>query len=82
MGGANFRIRLEEPYIPNVIQKLDFFKITGHNCFFFLVSINFVLDLALFTLAKLKIAWDAVFLKGRVDSILLTSSRVICFVKN
>ena len=56
MGGANFRIRLEEPYIPNVIQKVDFFKITGHNCFFFLVSINFVLDLALLALAKLKIA--------------------------
>lgn len=57
MEGVNFRIRLEEPYIPNVIQKLDFFKITGHNCFFFfLVSINFVLDLALFTLTKLKIA--------------------------
>ena len=56
MGGANFRIRLEEPYILNVIQKVDFFKITGHNWFFFLVSINFVLDLALLTLAKLKIA--------------------------
>ena len=59
VGGANFRIRLEEPYyIHKFIQKSDFFKISDHSRFFFsffLVSINFVLDLALFTLAKLKI---------------------------